>query len=279
MIKKPVIVLLLTVLISLSLMGACPKPEKGLSYDPEAALDFAKDYVFWSSWGNCAEYASRCLEAGGMSDIFSLGCTTFFGKLSQFPELTTYALEFDRHFNIPMGELESVLTPGDIGIYVCSNCQKYIGEPYVHTFVYYGTDPDGYLLAYSHNPCLDPRNAYWYDKTCYGCGAVLHNIIFFHFPKPQGWVKPRDGWVFFDETGQRADGILKIDEKYHLFDGNGHPLSGWNLCEGGYAFCEADGEIRLRYAAPFGIPLIFDDQGRCLPASLFPQKELQYPAP
>lgn len=277
--KKSIFILLFTLFCSFSLLGACPKPQNGPTYDANSALNFADDYVFWSNWGNCAEFASRCLEAGGMQNMYSPGCTTLYSKLILYPNLTTFHLEFEKHYNISLGSLEDVLTPGDIGIYVCANCQKYIGEPYVHSFLYYGTTPEGYLLAYSHNPCLNPRNAYWYDKTCYYCGSTLHDIVFFHFPQPHGWVKTRGGWVFFDENSQKPSGMYSINKTYHLFDNAGHPLSGWNSWDGGFVFCEADGRITMKYSAPFGIPQILDDHGRCLQSSVFPKTEWQYPAP
>lgn len=152
-----------------------PKPV----YDADAALRYAADH--WNDGdGLCAEFVSRCLQAGGI-DVFADGCTTLQELLTQAADAEIFTMDFPTGKTIDISQVQERLVPGDVVMYFCETCILYDGKPYIHTLLYTRCDEDGYMMGYSHNPAEGNTEKYWYDLTCYGCGQYLEKLVFFHF--------------------------------------------------------------------------------------------------
>lgn len=145
-------------------------------YDRAAAVQYAKAH--WNDeQGLCAEFASRCLNAGGLSissDSSSalallllnsrLGCGEF------------VAVSGDRTVRLP-----DYAEPGDVVELFC----PYEGLM-IHSTIFVGTDKLGNMKVCCHNEENSGEYTYLVAESCKSCGAAIKEIFFYHFGKNPG---------------------------------------------------------------------------------------------
>lgn len=219
---KKSIAFLLVLFLFTAFSTAAGSPEIS-DYDREAAVAKAEENQNEPK-ENCSQYASRCLRAGGVR-VYGPGAT----QLAQALRYRNDVLIFHRNLQTQEElkidhKLSKILRPGDIGIYWCWNCNKTIGAPYLHVFFYMGTDENGYVRAYSHNPWETPDAPYRYMITCYDCPAVLNDIFYFHFLQSL-WVS-KDGIVTREDMGGWTNRYFSYaGGKAVLTDGEGRVMA------------------------------------------------------
>ena len=221
--------------------GSCPKYAQKV-YDRNSAIEKAIQEN-WSPLGFCSDYVSLCLRSGGL-EIKVPGCTSLDRALRAIPGITVYHKTIDSASSILMEELADNLNPGDVAIYRCANCAKRGIYSYVHTLLYMGTDEKGRMIGYSHNPWESTRKAYWYQKDCYDCHAILHDIYFYHFPElHEGWAIQNGKLMYLNSECQPVTGETIIGGEVYAFRSDGSPVAGWQREHGIARFFSPAGKL------------------------------------
>lgn len=162
----------------LSIVGPVERA-KAYSYDPEAAMNYAEAH--WNDGvGLCAEFVSRCVQAGGIN-AYSDG-TGPLGRaimreigmeqnLLLLPEL-----RLDGSGNATYAANKDILTRGDVVLQFCNTHQI---AP--HVLICAGYDDSGCALFYAHNGSLHRQRynlglntAYQHTTACNMGGRVIH---------------------------------------------------------------------------------------------------------
>lgn len=158
-------------------------PMMGLSthaasvYHAASAVAYAQEH--WNDGvGLCAEFVSRCINAGGCS-AFSVSASMLLGQLRNSGMGTEYRLALNSDMSITAANYTGKLSEGDPVFYYCPGCTD--GRPYVHTVLCNGADGNGYMKAYSHNNANDGRQKYHYSRNCPYCGTKIAYAVVYHF--------------------------------------------------------------------------------------------------
>ena len=145
---------------------------KEYPYKTEAALSYAEKN--WNSGvGLCAEFVSRCIQAGGI-DVFEPIVVNLFNALNGVHG-TAYKLTLTngRTGAIKMSDNEGKVGKGDPIFYYCNNCKRY-----THAIICNGTNKDGYIQDYAHNRA---HNGQKQTYTYYCCGSgqnwTMYSIV------------------------------------------------------------------------------------------------------
>lgn len=172
---------LISVLLSLAIMctllpqWAAFEADAVTSYNPQVALQFAAEH--WNDGkGLCAEFVSRCLNAGGC-DSFNKSCTALVGLLRQRTDCTEYTIYMNPDRSVSMSNYLDKIAPGDPLFYHCS-----FQNNYQHAILCNGMDANGLLKAYAHNLANDGSRAVYYNLRCPEChhGSIDY-LTAFHF--------------------------------------------------------------------------------------------------
>lgn len=159
------------------------------AYDPQVALQFASEH--WNDGkGLCAEFVSRCLNAGGC-DSFNRSCTALVGILRKRTDCTEYTIYMNEDRSVSMSNYLDKLAPGDPLFYHCS-----FQNNYQHAILCNGMDANGLLRAYAHNLANDGSRAIYYGLFCPECGcASIDYLTAFHFdttpPEITAWFSEK----------------------------------------------------------------------------------------
>ena len=136
---------------------------------PQSALAYAQEH--WNDGvGLCAEFVSRCINAGGCS-AFSVSASMLLGQLRNSGMGTEYQLALNSDMSITAANYAGKLAAGDPVFYYCPGCTD--GRPYVHTVLCNGMDGNGYMKAYSHNNANNGQQKYHYSRNCPYCGTKM----------------------------------------------------------------------------------------------------------
>lgn len=156
------------------------------TYNPSVALAFAAEH--WNDGiGLCAEFVSRCLNAGGC-DSFSKSCTALVGLLRQRTDCTEYTIPVNPNKSVTIKDRLDQIAPGDPLFFHCS-----FQNNYQHALLCNGMDENGLLKAYAHNTANDGSHAVYYNYLCPECRhASIDYVTVFHFetvpPTLAGWM-------------------------------------------------------------------------------------------
>lgn len=140
-------------------------------YSIDDALAYAE-----KNWNNgkglCAEFASRCIQAGGIN-VFKPRVVDLFNALNGVHG-TAYTLKLTngRTGAIRMSDNEGKLGKGDLIFYYCNNCKTY-----AHVVVCNGANSEGFAQDYAHN---NAHNGKKKTYTYYCCGAqnwTMYSIV------------------------------------------------------------------------------------------------------
>jgi len=151
--------------------GVQPKEK----YDPAAAVAYGRKY--WDNHvGLCAEFISRCLTAGGITEFTTSSTSITMQLLNSrlgFGQFITY--DKSDH-TIPMPEYAR---PGDVVQIFCS----YEGT-LIHSLLMVDTSERGRLKAVCHNFANDGEYEFKIDymnDPCYDCYTETVEVFFYHF--------------------------------------------------------------------------------------------------
>ncbi|MCR4891458.1 MAG: hypothetical protein K5989_04680 [Lachnospiraceae bacterium] len=153
------------------------------NYSASAALNYAQ--IHWNDGkGLCAEFVSRCLNAGGVS-AFSARATVLRSQLNSSGLGQEYTCSFSNDGYLYQNNVPSSVAPGDVVFYYCPRCDD--NRPYsIHVVLFNGFDSSGRMKAYSHNGANSGRYAYRYvtkkgTLRCYDCGRQITTAHVYHF--------------------------------------------------------------------------------------------------
>lgn len=187
--KKRFVCLLMAVVLMLSLLPVSSLAATKYTYNPSAALDYARNH--WNDGvGQCAEFVSNCIKAGGIS-AWSAGCNSLASQLGNLGVTKTQLIVNNDGTIFLSNNKSTNITPGDVIIYYCNNCLIIDGCPYFHAIlVSEKTTSAGYVCAYAHNSAHDGKSKYnlsscWYCEHDYNTTSTIANgkviAYLFHF--------------------------------------------------------------------------------------------------
>lgn len=132
-------------------------------YNCDAALDYAEDN--WDSGvGLCAEYVSKCLNAGGVK-VSNMRVVTLYNEILDNGYGKSYKLKLTngRSGAIRMSDNVGKVEKGDPVFYYCNSCRSF-----EHVVICNGVNSNGYIQDYAHNKA---HNGYKQTYTYSHCGT------------------------------------------------------------------------------------------------------------
>ncbi len=139
-------------------------------YDAKKSLKYAK-----KNWDNgvglCAEYVSRCLNAGGV-DVFNPTVKPLYKDLKNtYGKAYKLKLTGGSSGRINMEENAGKLQAGDPIFYKCNHC-----EEFTHVVLCNGANDDGYSQDYAHNNAHNGYKTTYTYRHCGGDSWTLYSI-------------------------------------------------------------------------------------------------------
>ena len=133
--SKHILSVLLCCAVLLGMLPVIALPTNAASaYHAASALAYAQEH--WNDGvGLCAEFVSRCINAGGCS-AFSVSASMLLGQLRNSGMGTEYQLALNSDMSITAANYAGKLAAGDPVFYYCPGCTD--GRPYVHTVLWDG---------------------------------------------------------------------------------------------------------------------------------------------
>ncbi len=168
-------------------------------YDSNAALAFAADN--WNSGkGQCAEFVSDCLAAGGIG-CWSISSSVLRGQLIDSNLGSEIVLPYSGG-TIDVTGYQDLIQPGSVIFFHCSECTS---RPFVHTAIISHVSDNGLLYCYAHNSAKDTSNPYRYQSNCWYCKGAIDSVYIYIFDEnhdPVGYV---------DNLGSNHKGELIVE--------------------------------------------------------------------
>ncbi len=183
---------------------------KEYPYKTEAALSYAG-----KNWNNgvglCAEFASRCIQAGGIN-VFEPRVSELFKALSNIHG-TTYKLKLTSGTSgsLKMADNKDKVGEGDPIFYYCNNCKRY-----THVVICNGANDKGYIQDYAHNKAHNGKKQTY---TYYCCGS-RENWTMYSIVLDKGLIR----------YGART--AVKVPEINYLKNGANGVVVKWTAIEG-----------------------------------------------
>ena len=159
-------------LINVKASAACD-----YDYNYDAALEYAEDN--WDSGvGLCAEYVSKCLNAGGV-EVSNMRVVTLYNEILDNGYGKSYKLKLTngRNGSIKMSDNVGKVAKGDPIFYYCNSCRSF-----EHVVICNGVNSKGYLQDYAHNKA---HNGYKQTYTYSHCGTDNWTIYSIRMYSPE----------------------------------------------------------------------------------------------
>ncbi len=149
-------------------------------YSVSKALKYAEN-----NWDNgiglCADFASKCLQAGGV-DIYGSTVIDLYNKLKgEYGTAYKLKLTGGTKGKISMAENDGKLEKGDPIFYKCNYC----GE-FEHVVICNGANSEGYSQDYAHNNAHNGKKTTYTYNHCGGDSWTMYSIRMFEAPKLYG---------------------------------------------------------------------------------------------
>ena len=189
---------------------------KDETYSVTKALKYAE-----KNWNNgvglCAEFASRCLQAGGV-DVFQPTVVNLYNALNgEYGE--SYKLELTNGTNgrISMSANDGKVEKGDPIFYKCNYCDEF-----EHVVICNGANSEGYSQDYAHNKAHNGKKTTYTYNHCEGDSWTIYSIRMRQGSKLYG-KKTNVGVPEITSVENGADGIVvkwstvKGADKYYLY--------------------------------------------------------------
>ena len=149
---KKFMALCLTILIVFAVIPAASLSAKALSYDSNAAVEYARNH--WNDGnGLCATFASNCLKEGGCT-VWSSTVTDLNRQLNGSSWCTRYALTKTSTYYVYQSTNSGKIEAGDPILFYCNTCGGW-----QHAAICAGFDSSGRALLYGHNPAWSANKA------------------------------------------------------------------------------------------------------------------------
>ncbi len=196
--------------LSVTVSAANNTNQKEYPYKTDEALSYAAKN--WNSGvGLCAEFVSRCIQAGGI-DVFEPIVVNLYNALNG-THGTSYKLTLTngKSGTLKMSDNEGKVGKGDPIFYYCNNCKRY-----THAIICNGVNKDGYIQDYAHNKA---HNGQKQTYTYYCCGSG-QNWTMYSIVLDKGLLR----------YGART--IVKVPEINYLKNGANGVVVKWTAIEG-----------------------------------------------
>ena len=186
------------------------------NYSVSKAISYAQ-----KNWNNgvglCAEFVSRCLQAGGV-DVFEPTVINLYNKLKgEYGEAYKLQLSNGTSGRLSMYANDGKLEKGDPIFYKCNYCGSF-----EHVVLCNGSNSEGYSQDYAHNNAHNGYKTTYTYNHCGGDSWTLYSIRMYEGPKLYG-KKTDVGVPQITSVKNGADGILvewtsvKGADKYYLY--------------------------------------------------------------
>ena len=196
--------------LSVTASAANNENKKEYPYKTEAALSYASKN--WDSGvGLCAEFASRCIQAGGINVLEPVVVNLFNALNGVHGTAYKLTLTNGTKGTLKMSDNEGKVGKGDPIFYYCNNCRRY-----THVIICNGANNKGYIQDYAHNRA---HNGQKQTYTYYCCGSG-QNWTMYSIVLDRGLVR----------YGARTS--VKIPEINYLKNGANGVVVKWTAVEG-----------------------------------------------
>ncbi len=186
------------------------------NYSVSKALKYAQ-----KNWNNgiglCAEFVSRCLQAGGV-DVFEPRVIDLYNELkSEYGDVYKLKLTNGTNGKISMYANEGKLEKGDPIFYKCNYCGTF-----EHVVICNGANGEGYSQDYAHNNAHNGKKTTYTYRHCGGDSWTLYSMRMYEGPKLYG-KKTNVGVPQITSVENGADGVVvkwsavKGADKYYLY--------------------------------------------------------------
>lgn len=171
---KKIISLLLTVCILVSMVAMLAGSAGAYSYSVNSALDYAANH--WNDGvGLCAEFVSKCVQAGGIAMSTQTGTGGVWKTLTKMTGLPMVQLTLDAKGNATYAANGSIMAAGDVVVQYCNT-----DEIAPHIMLCAGYDSAGRAVYYAHNGAMNRGTydlgtnlAYQHTTACDMGGRVI----------------------------------------------------------------------------------------------------------
>lgn len=189
---------------------------KDKTYSVTKALKYA-DKNWNNGVGLCAEFVSRCLQAGGV-DVFEPTVVNLYNTLNgEYGK--AYKLELSNGTNgrISMVANDGKVEKGDPIFYKCNYCGAF-----EHVVICNGANSEGYSQDYAHNNAHNGKKTTYTYNHCNGDSWTIYSIRMHQGPKLYG-KKTNVGVPEITSVKNGADGIVvkwsavEGADKYYLY--------------------------------------------------------------
>lgn len=148
------------------------------TYDAEAALEYAKKH--WNDGvGQCAEFVSKCVQAGGLAVKTNAGTGPCYRAICSATGLDPIDLQLNSRGYATQADNSDILSAGDVVFQWCSTCNNGKGiSP--HIMLCGGYDSNGNATFYAHNRAKNnarmnlSQNSLHKESTCSVGAKVIH---------------------------------------------------------------------------------------------------------
>ena len=145
---------LLTVAMFISILPNIIITARSATYDADAAITYATNH--WQSNANndCANFVSKCLQAGGIN-ISQSGCPGLHSALQNYGSDFVLTAKGSNPFNVSQNS--GKISKGDPIFVHCLTCAGKTGE-WPHVYICGGIYSSGNIFVYSHSPSYSPES-------------------------------------------------------------------------------------------------------------------------
>ncbi len=139
-------ILTIVMIISLLPMSSFTSSAATVTYDPDAAIAYAKAH-YNDGKGKCAEFVSDCLKAGGFTAVYNTYAKNLGRELQEYGTKIT-CTGWSSNSRLKASMFKSTLSKGDVIIWENVSGATDTG----HAMLYSGkTNSEGEILVYAHN--------------------------------------------------------------------------------------------------------------------------------
>ncbi len=122
------------------------------TYDVSKAMEYAASHVNDNDGSQCAEFVSKCVQAGGLSIPTKTGTKGCWDAILDASGLSGENLTLNTKGYVTKSDNENLLNRGDVVIQWCYTCDL---RP--HILICGGYDSEGYATFYAHNSALNNK--------------------------------------------------------------------------------------------------------------------------
>ena len=204
--KKTIIAFLLAIVMLAGITGGGAgygTAKAACVYNAEAALQYARAH--WNDGvGQCAEFVSKCLRAGGLDIPVIRDCATLYKTIASVTGVTATEVKLNGNGNATLALNPDTLAPGDV---IMSWCYNHQSVP--HFMLVGGFDSKGQAGFYAHNRAhnndvFSPKTGRCRSGSC-RIGVKVFHLAGCGF---NGVEHSFDGGVVTATAGRYREGVM-----------------------------------------------------------------------